>query len=985
MGMRSLFGVAVFLGAFLLFQIQPMVAKAITPLFGGSAMVWTTCMVFFQAALLVGYLYAHLTSRWPVRFQAAIHVSLLVIVQLCLTLTPGDVGVSGGADPTLSLIGMLSATVGPYFVLTAATAPLIQRWYAVRFQGSPYRLYALSNVGSLLGLLCYPFLIEPRVSLPAQIGFWKGALLVLMGCLGCLGLGPGSRTEPVVSRPIGAQVRITAGDWMLWLLLSAAPSALLLAVTNVISVEIAPFPLLWVVPLSLYLLTFIISFDHERWNRPLPIFFATIMSLAATGVLLHQRSPHLLALAGGLYLSMFLTSLLCHGELSRLRPHPSCLTAYFLTISLGGVLGGLSVGVVAPHLLTGYDELPLAFALCIGLASFRLFSERNDPSRRLIPAVIALTGAFSTAFWVSPSLQQSLLNFLEIRRGSDLNQLSLISATAVILGTAFSLRRFLVASDAVGQTSHARGTTRNGVVIGLSFVLSAAAFGVCLWASMTGGGWTLAGLSPGIDGFVNPVAVWGAGALGILVLALRASGRTSEDADAAASSVQRVGAHLLEPLAFLLASSILSALLLKSASNDDAGAAAIPLLATAVLVVTFVFRPRRKAAPTAFACGLLAASIAPVVFDSIGSISWGRASASSMVSLAIALCSLGLALSLRRPPLRWTRHSILCAGIAVAVGVLAALQAPHRIAELQAPLGGLLAAAVQMVEWTRVSARRRDFATALVVCASGTALGLTLISQPDGRTLAAERNFYSLLRVEDVPGTAPVRVLLHGNVQHGFQFLDPSRRLEPTSYYHRESGIGRLLRIPRRGPRDVGLIGLGVGTLAAYGEVGDHFRFYEIDPKVVDLADRYFSFLKESRATVECVGGDGRRELELAPSLHDILVVDAFTGDAIPSHLMTKEAVDLYLQRLKPNGVLAIHLSNTHIDLSPVVNGHVLRLGLQVVYVDSHTPAFGRSLWALISRTELPLGEIVPSSAVSDQVLHWSDHHHSLLPLIRLR
>ena len=364
----------IFLSAFLLFQLQPLIAKIILPWFGGSAAVWTTCMLFFQVTLLLGYLYAHWTTeRLQPRVQVGLHVALLAASLLLLPVIPAASWKPSGADdPALRILGLLAATVGlPYFMLST-TGPLIQAWHVRKHQGAfPYRLYALSNLGSMLALLSYPVLMEPYVATRAQARLWSWgyaafAALVLAAALAV-------RKLPAAAHQAAAASAAPPPAWrtrLIWMLLPACASALLLAVTNHMTQNVAAIPFLWVLPLCLYLLSFIICFDREAWYRrawflvPLALTMAG-MAYALLDVENVTIKPLILLFSAGL----FCGCMVCHGELVRLKPHPRHLTSFYLMISLGGALGGLFVGLVAPYLFQGEYELPIILALCTVLAA----------------------------------------------------------------------------------------------------------------------------------------------------------------------------------------------------------------------------------------------------------------------------------------------------------------------------------------------------------------------------------------------------------------------------------------------------------------------------------------------------------------------------------------------------------------------------------------------------------------------------------------
>jgi hypothetical protein len=365
----------IFLSAFLLFQIQPMIAKMILPWFGGSAAVWITAMLFFQTALLGGYLYAHWSIRkLTPRMQATLHAALLGISVLLLPITPPlSWKPAGGEDPIFRILGLLTVSVGlPYFLLST-TSPLIQAWYARKHRTAlPYRLFALSNLASLLGLLAYPVVIERAVTLRGQSLGWSAAYLVFVALGTAAALASRrANADPCEDIPAAAPADQEcrppkARDQVLWLLLAACSSTMLLAVTNHLTQNVASIPFLWVLPLSLYLLTFILTFDLERlYYRKA---FAWLLALALSGMaygLSHWNShTNLRIVIPAFCAGLFFVCMFCHGELVKRKPAARHLTSFYLMLSAGGALGGILVGLVAPKVLPGYFELPMALIAC---------------------------------------------------------------------------------------------------------------------------------------------------------------------------------------------------------------------------------------------------------------------------------------------------------------------------------------------------------------------------------------------------------------------------------------------------------------------------------------------------------------------------------------------------------------------------------------------------------------------------------------------
>ena len=378
------FSLTIFWGACLLFLVQPLIARFILPWFGGGPAVWTTCMLFFQVLLLGGYAYAHFSiSRLSPRRQVITHLSLLALAVLLLPITPGDQWKpADGSHAAGHILLLLLACLGlPYLVL-AATGPLLQAWFSKANPGaSPYRLYALSNIGSLLALLAYPFVLEPQLSRQDQAGWWSLGLVLYAGLAAWCGVKVwrSSGDEAVRAADAEAEPAPTKLRQLLWFGLPACGVMLLLAITNKLCQDIAVVPFLWVLPLSLYLLSFIISFDSPRWYHRgfwLPLL-AVLLGLVLQNLYQAESHPDITPLAT-LYLgTMFVACMVCHGEVFRLRPGAKRLTGYYLSISAGGAVGGLFVALVAPFVFPDYFELHLALFLTAGLVLAVL---RLDPT-----------------------------------------------------------------------------------------------------------------------------------------------------------------------------------------------------------------------------------------------------------------------------------------------------------------------------------------------------------------------------------------------------------------------------------------------------------------------------------------------------------------------------------------------------------------------------------------------------------------------------
>ncbi|HTB13376.1 MAG TPA: fused MFS/spermidine synthase [Bryobacteraceae bacterium] len=394
------YAASIFLSAFLLFQVQPLIAKFILPWFGGSAAVWSAALLFFQLLLLAGYLYAHCVIRYlKPRQQFWTHTSLLILSLATLPIVPSAIWKpSGGDDPTLRILLLLGATIGLPYGLLSATSPLLQAWYLRTHEGAiPYRLFALSNFGSMLALLSYPFVIEPRIALSRQAMFWSLGYSAF--AIVCIFAAWQSRQGPVgtVSQVPGLRISDPPrlSDRALWIALSACASILLLAVSSHLTQNIAPIPLLWIAPLSLYLLSFILCFESDRiYNRAifLPLLLAALYLLTTRDTLL-QHNADVTTLIPWLCGALFVCCMVCHGELARRRPHPRYLTQFYLMVSIGGASGGLFVALAAPHFFNSYIELPVGIALCVALVTCVLWIDMPWPWLRA--ATTLLTVAFA--------------------------------------------------------------------------------------------------------------------------------------------------------------------------------------------------------------------------------------------------------------------------------------------------------------------------------------------------------------------------------------------------------------------------------------------------------------------------------------------------------------------------------------------------------------------------------------------------------------
>jgi hypothetical protein len=655
-----LYSLTIFLSAFLLFEVQPIIAKMILPWFGGSSAVWSTCMLFFQIVLLLGYLYAHALVKLAPRRQAIVHIAVLAVSLISLPIIPNESWKHAGlGQPSLTILTLLGITVGlPYFILSS-TSPLLQAWYArTHIGGMPYRLFALSNFASMLALLTYPFVVEPNLPSKNQAWIWSGAF-ICFAAVCAITAWKTSRGKAVEARNDASDESAPAvglATRVIWLCLAASASVLLLAVTNHLTQDVAAIPFLWILPLAIYLLTFIICFESPRfYYRPVfvPLFLASLALMAYRIWPGHERMDMRTAIAL-LAFSLFNCCMVCHGELVRLKPYPRYLTGFYVTVSLGGAVGGLFVGLVAPDFFRAYYEFPIGLFLCA-----------------LTVAVV-----FTRAIW---------------------------------------------------------------------------------------------------------------------------------------------------------------------SNHEGRLLAAVGLLLLAVATLVLAFRP-------------------PFPYP------W------------------------------WVTAGVIAGCVAAA----SAIWLPNRPLKVTAGIG-----------------------VALVLGLYGYWLQDIMGIMVNSYDIVV-RNFYGQLRVyrdgDPRLDDFACRRLIHGTINHGEQYLREEYRRRPVTYFCPQSGIGRGMLAQEGAPRRIGILGLGCGTLAAYGRPGDVLRIYEINPQMLEIATRTFTYTTDTPAKVEYALGDGRLVLESEPDQHfDMLVMDAFSGDSVPVHLITREAFATYFRHLKPGGILAVNISNTYLNLEPVM------------------------------------------------------------------
>jgi hypothetical protein len=385
------YAATIFISAFLIFQVQPIIAKFILPWYGGTPTVWTSCLLFFQAGLLLGYTYAHLIARHlEIRKQVIVHLGLLIMSLVFLPATPAESWKPDGTgSPITGITGLLFSTVGFPYMLISATGPLLQHWYARRYpEDSPYRLFALSNFGSLLGLLSYPFLFEPMMTLRNQTIYWSmgyGLYILMCGWAGSSMFrmvnandrpGEGDSEKP--------RLKLGLMDPLHWMGLAACGTIMLMAGTNKITQDVASIPFLWILPLSLYLITFMITFNSPRWYHRIIWISAFLLYLPVLVIMLNgyfgAHKLHIVTQIGIYTLGLFICCMVCHGEIARRKPPPGHLTAFYLIVSLGGVLGGAFVNFLAPLLFNGFWEYHTGLMMLSILVGFSVLKNPDNSS-----------------------------------------------------------------------------------------------------------------------------------------------------------------------------------------------------------------------------------------------------------------------------------------------------------------------------------------------------------------------------------------------------------------------------------------------------------------------------------------------------------------------------------------------------------------------------------------------------------------------------
>ncbi len=400
-----LYALTIFTSAFLLFLVQPIMAKQVLPWFGGSAAVWTVCMVFFQFLLLFGYAYSDFTTRkMTPRNQLILHAVLLTLSLISLPIIPDATWKpAGDEDPTWRILGLLTFTIGlPYFLLST-TGPLVQAWFArAHSSGTVYRLFALSNFASLLALISYPFAVEPWVTTRVQSFGWSAGYVVFVVVCICAGVyslrAHTAAQSEAITQKVDDSPPPTWAHYGMWLLLSAMGSFMLLAVTNHITHDVASVPFLWLLPLTIYLITFILCFEGRGWYKRIYFIGPLIVVVCALAWFMHEEGGIMdFKVAVPLFsVGLFVMCMFFHGELAAMKPAPRYLTTFFLMVSLGGALGGVVVGFIAPKFFNTYYEFGIGLVFTLLLAAWLALSNvAHSQLARLVPMVLLMATGFT--------------------------------------------------------------------------------------------------------------------------------------------------------------------------------------------------------------------------------------------------------------------------------------------------------------------------------------------------------------------------------------------------------------------------------------------------------------------------------------------------------------------------------------------------------------------------------------------------------------
>lgn len=426
---RALFLITILTGSFLLFLVQPMVARMALPRLGGAPAVWNSAMLVYQALLLAGYAYAHRLTQTSPRRQAIIHIALFAIAILWLPIGLANLQPPADGSPIFWVPWLLIASIGPLFFVVAAQAPLMQRWYSMSGnQGEPYALYAASNIGSFGGLLAYPILVEPFTTLQSQKWIWSGIYLALMGlvCICAIQLWRKAGTPVAPAETATDLAHIGWRRRIYWIILAAVPSGLMLSTTSHLTTDLMAMPLIWVIPLGIYLLSFSVAFaDNQTPAYWIGRFAPIVLIFSAAFVFVVWGKAAIGGLTASLSL-LFIVAVALHNEMYRTRPAPAQLTSFYLMMSVGGVIGGFFCAIVAPLLFDWTWEHPILILMAAALLPTIPLLQVNETDKRL-PVIMAIIGAIALALGLFGGISEPVeSSFTKI----------LLAATIITLGIA---------------------------------------------------------------------------------------------------------------------------------------------------------------------------------------------------------------------------------------------------------------------------------------------------------------------------------------------------------------------------------------------------------------------------------------------------------------------------------------------------------------------------------------------------------------------
>ena len=994
--MPLLFALTMFVSATLLFLVQPMIGKFVLPLLGGTPAVWNTCMVFYQALLLLGYYYAHKsTSSLPAKKQTTVHAVVLLsalgvlLVAAMLTANNSPIPIvkslspQGDDYPFFGVIVLLTAAIGLPFFVVSTSAPLLQKWFAETGHPAskdPYFLYAASNFGSLLALIAYPAVVEKNLRLIHQAWVWAigyGILVVMvMMCARVVRRGP-----MMVERPRKEQVPVVVDDpepsplrKLRWLGLAFVPSSLMLGVTTFVSTDMASIPLLWIIPLSLYLITFIIVFSKVPKGVHLSVTLLMPVAVLLLAFLMTSHVPAKFGLQVLLHMvTFFIVAMVCHGELAHDRPSTKHLTGFYLIMSVGGMLGGLFNALVAPIVFTFTSEYPITLVLaCFLLPSMFVEKDKQTGNWTQILDILLPLGIFFICSQMQTNAS-SLSNYAHAN--GPLILIGLVAFTLPALAAVFLLEKDL------------RFRIVLGILLGSSLLL-------------------YAGAAPLLNllGTNTDHIAWLRFAIVVIPVAAYAWDWNRFGRDERTAKCLAFGyVSLVASFGVMLAvTSMMDKDFIKDMiDNTKVSAATVRQIliygVPAMLCYFFVERPHRF--------GLAVAALWLATF-------WVERKKESDVFYDRSFfgrLKIETSGQWEKIPIYMLPDDDILDNDAHYKTTIEESRdqqtITYHIAGEQVPIyleertmaNGLIVRRdafirreyVQLVHGTTVHGlqeshkERLDIASALLVFNPSTALG--------------------------------TQATLIGGA--GEAMMSPGR--VPLTYYHRTGPVGAMFNAWNARNREktkpntaVGCIGMGTASLTAYGAPKQKMTIFEIDTHVRRLVEPplYFNFVdlaKKQGVDIDFVMGDARISLERQDRKFGFILVDAFSSDAIPAHLLTKQAMELFFQRLEDDGLLAVHISNRYLDLEPVVERlcRELKLSCRVMHGTSGEKS-GKfaATWIAIAKTKEALGSIeedaekweeeVRGGQVTynnrwlpltrkDEVGLWTDDYSPIIPILR--